>query len=126
MNPPTVGHRTLINKAIQTGQNINDDVHVYMTKTQKSETDPLPPNLKKEVLNSMYPNMKNKIYTESSLSEVVRQMKNRKYIKVYMMVGNDRMKNFQWTKEKLCVTNVLSGGKRDPISRTSWNVCYGC
>lgn len=114
MNPPTVGHRALINKAIQTGQNMNADVHVYVTKTQKKETDPLPPNLKKEVLNSMYPNMKNRIYTESSIPAIMQQLKNRRYGEVYMMVGSDRVTNFQWVKNKLCAKNILSGGQRDP------------
>jgi hypothetical protein len=116
MNPPTVGHRTLINKAIQTGEIMNAEVHVYVTKTQKRETDPLPPNLKKEILNSMYPNMKSKIFMESSIPVIMQKMKNGNYGEVYMMVGSDRLKNFQWVKNKLCVTNVLSGGQRDPTA----------
>lgn len=116
MNPPTVGHRALINKAIQTGQEMNADVHVYVTKTQEKNRNPLPPNLKKEVLNSMYPNMRNRIYTESSIPAIMQQMKNNSYNEVYMMVGSDRLKNFQWVKNKLCATNVLSGGERDPTA----------
>lgn len=116
MNPPTVGHRALINKAIQTGQNMNADVHVFVSKTQKRETDPLPPNLKKEILNSMYPNMKNKIYTESTVGAVIQQMKNRNYKEIYMMVGSNRVNNFQWIKTTTCAKNVLPGGQRDPNS----------
>lgn len=116
MNPPTVGHRALINKAIQTGKNMNADVHVYVTKTQEKNKNPLPPNLKKEVLNSMYPNMRNRIFTESSIPVIMQKMKNGNYGEVYMMVGSDRLKNFQWVKNKLCAKNILSGGQRDPAA----------
>ena len=113
MNPPTVGHRALINKAIQTGREIGADVHVFVTKTQEKNKNPLPPNLKKEVLNSMYPNMKNRIFTESSIPAIMKQMKNGNYGEVYMMVGSDRLNNFQWVKQKLCAKNILSGGQRN-------------
>lgn len=109
-NPPTTGHRAIINKMIQDARKRNADPYIVLTHTQDTKKNPLSVEEKKKIMSILYPSVT--IWATSKKEptpiDIVKRLKNKKYTDIRMMVGSDRAKSFDWVG-----IPVNSGGQRN-------------
>lgn len=112
-NPPTKGHKAMINKLIVNAKNMGADPYIVVTHTQNKKKNPLTPEEKKAIIEKLYPGIpvlatsKN----EPKPTYIVNKLKKKNYTNISMMVGSNRLKSFDFVG-----IPVLSGGVRDPNS----------
>ena len=110
-NPPTRGHKAMINKLLANAKEIGADPYVVVTHTQNKKKNPLTPEEKKAIIEKLYPGVPVLATSkaEPKPTYIVNKLKNKKYTNISMMVGSNRLKNFNWVG-----VPVRSGGVRDP------------
>jgi hypothetical protein len=132
-NPPTIGHKKMINTMIQKaeassggagGGASKPDVYVFVTSTKyKTKVDqrknPLKVYEKVYYLKKMFPDTSKVriINTETtktnSIFLVVNTLKGAGYTDIHFVVGSDRVKEFTETVRTFPEVTVESGGERD-------------
>jgi len=110
MNPPHIGHRDLISKVIQKGNNIGADAFVVVTHTQNKRKNPLTQNEKASIIRTMFPNNKKLGILKTSKkisnpSAMARFLKSKGYDEVFFIVGS----NYDHTEEKSYGYNWVEG-----------------
>ena len=122
--PPTLGHKKLIEKIINISSKKSIDHQIYVSKTQDKKRNPLKIEEKLEFLKKMYPNV-NFISTDKQVRTPIESLKhlNNKYNRVICVVGSDRVDSFKLLfdtyngKEyQFDSIEVVSSGARDPDS----------
>jgi len=109
-NPPTIGHKRMINEMIKVAKASKADPFIVITHTQDKKKNPLTLEEKKNVLETMYP----KIPILGTSKEkpnpkyIVTKLRNMNYNDIAMMVGSDRTKAFSWVG-----VPIKSGGTRN-------------
>jgi hypothetical protein len=110
MNPPTIGHRLLMQKTVEKG-GVNS--FIFLSNTQNSKKDPLDPNVKAEFVKKIYPEFASHIVSEKVMNPI--QAANYLYAKGFrnmvFVAGADRLGDNQGSLEKL-LTNWNSGAIR--------------
>ena len=120
MNPPHIGHRNLISKVIQKGNNIGANAFVVVTHTQNKKKNPLTQNEKAAIIRTMFPNNRKLgiLFTSRNVSNptaMAQVLKNRGYNEVFFIVGSNYDPNgnkpygYNWVKG---VTPVIPGVPR--------------
>jgi len=124
-NPPTIGHEKLINKVASISA---DDYKVYLSKSQDSVKNPLSPKEKLSVMKSMFPSHSSKIEINNTnmILDIVTNLYNKGYTDITMVVGSDRVREFDSILKKYNDVKsrhgyynfdnikVVSAGERDP------------
>lgn len=112
-NPPTKGHKAMINKLITNAKEIGADPYVVVTHTQNNKKNPLKPEEKKAIIQNLYPGVPVLATSRAEPNPIyiVNKLKKNKYTDISMMVGSNRLKSFGFVG-----IPVLSGGVRDPNS----------
>lgn len=112
-NPPTRGHKAMINKLIANAKNMGADPYVVVTHTQNTKKNPLKPEEKKAIIEKLYPGVPVLATSKAEPNPIyiVNKLKKNKYTDISMMVGSNRLKSFGFVG-----IPVLSGGVRDPNS----------
>jgi len=124
-NPPTIGHEKLINKVASISA---DDYKVYLSKSQDSVKNPLSPKEKLSVMKSMFPRHSSKIEINNTnmILDIVTNLYNKGYTDITMVVGSDRVREFDSILKKYNDVKsrhgyynfdnikVVSAGERDP------------
>jgi nicotinamide mononucleotide adenylyltransferase len=125
-NPPTTGHKRVLDKAKQVAS--GGEIRIYPSRQQNNTTDPLNPPQKIKYMRKMFPEFKKKIVNDRSLTtifEVLRNIYEDGFKKVNIIVGADRVSEFErlankHNKEKDIYKfeeiKVVSAGNRDPDS----------
>lgn len=94
MNPPTIGHKKLVSKVVETAKQIGGDHIVYLSHTQKAPTDPLDWKFKRRVCEAAFPGVNishdTKIRTPFQALESFKES----YDKIILVVGGDRVNEF--------------------------------
>ena len=119
-NPPTIGHEKLLRAvASQAG---SGDYLIYPSQTFKKPNNPLPYEYKIEIMQKMFPWAK--IETEAccnTIIKVAQDMMMKEYIDIVMVVGSDRVADFDKLLQKqnsidyaFKTIKVISAGDRDP------------
>ena len=128
-NPPTIGHKALLDKVEHHAHKHDGDHYVFASKSHDNKTNPLPFNEKVEFLTAMFPNINfenNKDVTDpfKAINWLVREG----YKDITMIVGSDRVEEFERAitpylkhedpEKALNVESfkVVSAGDRDPDS----------
>lgn len=124
LNPPTIGHKKLVDKVVSVAKSQKAEHAVLLTRTQKAPKDPLSPDDKVMFAQKMFPNV-NVMAATPELNTIIAWLKhwNGKYDKLVLVCGSDRVGDF----EKLLHTyngkdytykavEVVSAGERDPDS----------
>jgi len=127
-NPPTTGHEKLLDK-LKTVSGTSRYV-VFPSQSQNQKKDPLPFALKVAYMRKMFPKHSKSILADKKVYnafDIVVKLFNEKYTDVTMVVGSDRVKEFQSILDKYNgVTgkrhgyykfnniSVVSAGERDP------------
>jgi len=124
-NPPTIGHEKLINKVASISA---DDYKVYLSRSQDSVKNPLSPKEKLSVMKSMFPSHSSKIEINNTnmILDIVTNLYNKGYTDITMVVGSDRVREFDSILKKYNDVKsrhgyynfdnikVVSAGERDP------------
>ena len=119
-NPPTLGHRVMINKMINSARMAGGVPYIVTTHTRNSIKNPLPQRTKAKLLRQMYPGI-NVIGTSKSRPNpfsILDLLKN-KHNKFTLVVGSDRVNGFSRMFSKMNYVNVISGGNRNANSNSA-------
>ena len=128
-NPPTIGHKALLDKVEHHAHKHDGDHYVFASKSHDNKKNPLPFNEKVEYLTAMFPNINfenNKDVTDpfKAINWLVREG----YTDITMIVGSDRVEEFERAitpylkhedpEKALNIESfkVVSAGNRDPDS----------
>ena len=125
-NPPTIGHEKLLSALVRNSS--GTDMFIYPSHSQNPKKDPLPHSLKVAYMRKMFPRYAKNIMAskEKTVFEIVVSLYNKGYTSVTMVVGSDRVKEFDSLIKKYNKVNgrhgyydfdeinVVSAGERDP------------
>ena len=127
-NPPTIGHAVLISAVESISRTKGGDFFIYPSHSQDSNKNPLDQDTKIKYLKKMYPRFSRKIIKSDSQHslEIAVELYDKKYTNLVMVVGSDRVREFQtilntyngqdkkhgfYDFDKI---EVVSAGERDP------------
>lgn len=129
MNPPTIGHEKLLNMlAMKAGKN---PYRIFLTQSQDAKKNPLGYTQKIKIARKMFPKHARSIMADKKVKTVFQAMQklyNEGYKNVVMVVGQDRLREFDILLNKyngkkgphgiynFSRINTVSAGKRDPDS----------
>ena len=128
-NPPTTGHEKLIEAlAREQGKNPGSLMYVYPSHSQNAKKDPLPHAKKVAYMKKMFPRYKKNIMVSRArnIFEVATELHNKGHKAVVMVVGSDRVDEFDNLLNKyngeegrhgfygFDNIEVVSAGERDP------------
>ena len=129
MNPPTIGHEKLLNVLARKAG--NNPYRVFLSQTQDSKKNPLGYAEKTKLARKMFPKHARSILMDKKVKTVfnaVQKLYNEGYKNVVMVVGSDRVREFDILLNKYNAKkgphgiynfsriNVVSAGERDPDS----------
>ena len=116
-NPPTVGHKLLVDVMWQ----YNGDHYIFLSHTVNGKTDPLNYYVKKNFVEKFFPGMAVGDDSARTIIQVMQKLEDLDYTDVVMIVGSDRVTNFDdllnkynGTEYKFDNVTVVSAGVRDP------------
>ena len=125
-NPPTVGHEKLLKSASSEASRLGYDLKIYPSRSVDAKKNPLQPGAKIEYMKKMFPDYEESIKDDPNartIFDVLEACFNLGYKAVTMVVGQDRLSEFQSLAQKYNGDlydfedlQVISGGARDPDS----------
>jgi predicted nucleotidyltransferase len=124
-NPPTIGHEKLIDKVKSQSTN---DYKIYLSRSQDTKKNPLSPRDKLNVMKDMFPTHASNIELNPTnmVLDLATNLYNKGYSDVTMVVGSDRVREFDGILKKyndvksrhgyynFDSIKVVSAGERDP------------
>lgn len=123
MNPVTIGHEKLVNKVKSVAKSNNADARVYLSHTQNNKKDPLSYKDKFKFARKAF----GSVIVQSKARQVFQiaaELEKAGYKKIIMVVGSDRIKEFQTILDKYNGRDydfesikVVSAGERDPDAK---------
>ena len=127
-NPPTVGHEKLITAVQSVAKSKGGDFFVYPSHSQDPKKNPLNQATKIKYMKKMFPKYKSNIVASSGKTalNIASELYDKKYTNLVMVVGSDRVQEFQKILDKyngqdkphgfydFDKIEVVSAGERDP------------
>ena len=129
-NPPTVGHEKLIKKVESIAEQNEADFYIYPSWSQSPDKDPLPHESKYKYMKKAFPKYADKIISNKKCKtaiHVLTKLYNAGYESVMMVVGSDRISEFDRLLNKYNGkeavhgfykfkdgVKIVSAGERDP------------
>ena len=124
-NPPTVGHEKVLQTAAREAKRIGGDLKIYPSRTKDNKKNPLDAGVKIEFMKKMFPDYEENIINDSdskTIFDVLTSAYGDAYKNVTIVVGQDRLAEFQGLAQKYNGTDlysfdeisVISAGARDP------------
>ena len=123
-NPPTVGHQKLLDAAANEAERSKFDLRIYPSRSVDPKKNPLQPGAKIEYMQKMFPDYEDTIKDDANaktIFDVLVACSNNGYRAVTIVVGQDRLSEFQSLAQKYNgdlydfeELNVISAGARDP------------
>ena len=124
-NPPTTGHEKLLSKLTSIRA---DDYRIILSRSEDSSKNPLKLRQKVAAMKRMFPRYASKIVTSKTniVIDIVTEFYKRKFTDLTMVVGSDRVREFDTLLKKyndvksrhghydFDSINVVSAGERDP------------
>ncbi len=119
MNPPTIGHEKLVNKVKEIARKTGAKGEVYLSHTQDAKKNPLSYEDKLMAAKQAFGSIIQKAAAKTIIE--VMKMLDQKYGQVTLVVGQDRVAEFESLLNKyngkefnFSSINVVSAGERDP------------
>ena len=122
-NPPTTGHEKLLKSAASEASRTGADLRIYPSRTVDAKKNPLQPGTKIEYMQKMFPDYENDIKDDpnaKTIFDVLVACNNLAYKNVTIVVGQDRLAEFQGLAQKYNgelyefeEIKVISAGARD-------------
>ena len=128
-NPPTVGHEKLIVALANVARREGGEYFVFPSHSQDSKKNPLDQKTKIGYMKKMFPKFKENIITSKGRNalEIASELHDEGYANLVMVVGSDRVKDFQNLLDRyngdenkahgfydFDKIKVVSAGERDP------------
>ena len=124
-NPPTIGHEKLLKAAATQAKREGADLAIYPSRTQDKKKNPLDPKTKIGFMKSMFPDYEENIFDDNNAKTIFNVLTAKYadgYKSVTIMVGQDRLAEFQGLAQKYNGSElydfeeikVVSAGARDP------------
>lgn len=124
-NPPTIGHEKLLKAAATQAKREGADLAIYPSRTQDKKKNPLDPKTKIGFMKSMFPDYEENIFDDNNAKTIFDVLSAKYavgYKSVTIMVGQDRLAEFQGLAQKYNGSDlyafdeikVVSAGARDP------------
>ena len=126
-NPPTSGHEKLLDAVKKTSK--GSTYRIYASQSQDAKKNPLDQTTKAKYMKMMFPKHKGNIVISSSKTalEIASELHDKGYTNLVMVVGSDRVKDFQSLLDRyngdenkahgfydFDKIKVVSAGERDP------------
>ena len=122
-NPPTTGHEKLLTAASDEASRQKADLRIYPSRSVVPKKNPLQPGAKIDYMKKMFPDFEEDIRDDANsrtIFDVLVACQNVGYRGVTIVVGQDRLNEFQGLSQKYNgdlyefeEINVLSAGERD-------------
>ena len=124
-NPPTIGHEKLLKAAATQAKREDADLAIYPSRTQDKKKNPLDPTTKIGFMKTMFPDYQESIFDDNNAKTIFDVLSAKYavgYKSVTIMVGQDRLAEFQGLAQKYNGSDlysfdeikVVSAGARDP------------
>jgi len=128
-NPPTLGHEKLVIAVANVARREGGEYFVYPSHTQDPKKNPLDQTTKVRYMKKMFPKHKENIIisTGKTALEIASELHDKEYTNLVMVVGSDRVKEFQSMLDRyngdenkahgfydFDTIKVVSAGERDP------------
>ena len=124
-NPPTIGHEKLLKAAATQAKREDADLAIYPSRTQDKKKNPLDPKTKIGFMKTMFPDYQESIFDDNNAKTIFDVLSAKYavgYKSVTIMVGQDRLAEFQGLAQKYNGSDlysfdeikVVSAGARDP------------
>jgi hypothetical protein len=120
-NPPTIGHKMVIQKVIDQAKN-KADPYVVVSHSQDNKKNPLFFDEKIQIISQMFPDNVKILHTtknEPYIGTIIQKFYDSGYGNVTMMVGSDRVDDFNYLLSSFPDLKIISAGERDPDSNTN-------
>lgn len=119
MNPPTIGHKALIDVMRGMAAAAGGDAVVVVSHTQDLKKNPLSAEEKMGLLRQIYPDERAvrimaTSKAESSIGHILTKLKSEGYTDMTLVLGSDRVADFQFLLKPFPELKIVSGGERDP------------
>ena len=123
-NPPTVGHKKLLDAAKKAAGKSN--LKIYPSRTQDAKKNPYDPDEKVDVMRQMFPDHAESIVNDpnsKTIFDVLKQAHQDGHSSIKIVVGGDRVKEFEKLSSSyngklydFSGVETVSAGERDPDS----------
>ena len=127
-NPPTIGHKKLLDKVVSMTQQVNGKGYLFLSQKQNNKTDPLTFDEKQDYLKMFYPNIVVGDAGVKTIVQALQKIQSEGRTRVIMVAGSDRVADFQKLLNqyngkpdkqgndlyKFDFIDVVSAGERDP------------
>ena len=126
-NPPTVGHKAMITHMLELAGEEDADPYIVVSHSQNTKKNPLFVPEKIHILRRMYPDetavrILHTTNAEPFIAKVVQNLVTHGYERIIMVVGSDRVTDFQKVFKHYPMVVVESGGERNMNSTTLGNI----
>jgi nicotinic acid mononucleotide adenylyltransferase len=112
MNPPTVGHKHLIQQLLIRAKETGADPFVVVTHSKDPERNPLSPEKKKAIVQRMFPSVTVDVSspkTSNPLAYITKRLKSQGYTKIFFILGSDHDDDFKFVEKNAAVERIRPG-----------------
>ena len=127
-NPPTIGHKKLLDKVLATAQKLNGKGYIFLSQKQNNQTDPLSFKEKQDYIQMFYPNLAIGDAGVKTIIQALQKIQAEGRTRIVMIAGSDRVAEFEKLLNqyngkpdkqgndlyKFDKIDVVSAGERDP------------
>jgi nicotinic acid mononucleotide adenylyltransferase len=122
-NPPTIGHKAMINRMLEVARGEDADPYIIVSHSQNSKKNPLFIPEKIHILRRMVPEesevrILHTTKQEPFILKMVEKLLKNGYESIKMIMGSDRVEDFQKLFKNYPMVVVESGGERNMNSNT--------
>lgn len=99
MNPPTIGHKVVVEKVLSEAASRGADHFIFVSKTQDTKKNPLDQKSKVEYLKKLFPKVKFPVGKSTNPFDTVLYLCELGYKKIYVVTGSDHVAEYNRIKE---------------------------
>jgi hypothetical protein len=94
-NPPTIGHKKLIDTVVNTAQKANGKAYLFLSHKQNNKTDPLSFKEKQAYIQQYYPNVAVGDAGSNTIIKALQKIQSEGRTRIIMVAGSDRVAEFE-------------------------------
>ena len=94
-NPPTIGHKKLIDTVLQTAEKVNGKAYLFLSHKQNNKTDPLSFKEKQAYIQQYYPKVAVGDAGSNTIIKALQKIQAEGRTRIVMVAGSDRVQEFE-------------------------------
>jgi len=94
-NPPTIGHKKLIDTVLQTAEKVNGKAYLFLSHKQNNKTDPLTFQEKQAYIQQYYPKVAVGDAGSNTIIKALQKIQAEGRTRIIMVAGSDRVQEFE-------------------------------